>query len=83
MNAWLIATIALLPPIAAAAGVGWRGSLAERFVAVEFASSLTALALVTMSFAFEQPSLIDLPLAIALLSLPGMLVVAHVVERWL
>lgn len=83
MNAWLVSTIALFPPLAVAFYVGVRGDLANWLVAVGFASSLTALVLVLMSFAFDQPSLVDLPLAITFLSLPGLLVFAHAIERWL
>ncbi|HYZ39287.1 MAG TPA: monovalent cation/H+ antiporter complex subunit F [Stellaceae bacterium] len=83
MNVWLVCTIALFPPLAVVFYVGFRGDLADRLVAVVFASSMTTLVLVLMSFAFDQPSLVDLPLAITFVSLPGLLVFAHVIERWL
>jgi multisubunit Na+/H+ antiporter MnhF subunit len=35
------------------------------------------------SFASHQPSIIDLSLALGLLSLPGSLLLAHFLERWL
>jgi multisubunit Na+/H+ antiporter MnhF subunit len=36
-----------------------------------------------MTFAFDQGSFIDLPLALALLALPGTLAMALFLERWL
>ncbi len=83
VSVWLLAVIALVPPFAVAVGAGFVGSVADRLVAVEFVASLAVLVMVLMSFAFDQPSLIDLPLTIAFLSLPGTLVFAHFLERWL
>ena len=39
--------------------------------------------LMTLSFAFDQPSSIDLALTLALLSAPGTLILALFEERWL
>lgn len=83
MSAWLAAVIALLPPLAAAGYVGLTGRVPDRLAAAEFAGTLSTLILVLMSFAFDQPSFLDLPLALVFLSLPGMLVFAHFFERWL
>jgi multisubunit Na+/H+ antiporter MnhF subunit len=46
-------------------------------------SSLTMLVLIALSFALGQSSFIELPLALALLSLPGSLLMALFLERWL
>ena len=83
MSPWLAALIALLPPLAVALWVGLRAGTADRLVALELAATLTVLIMVLMSFAFDQPSFIDLPLTISFLSLPGTLVFAHFLERWL
>jgi multisubunit Na+/H+ antiporter MnhF subunit len=83
MNVWLIAVIALMPPVALAAGAGLVTGAARRLIAVEFLASLAVLVMVLMSFAFDQPSLVDLPLTIVFLSLPGSLAFAHFLERWL
>lgn len=80
---WLIAAAALLPPFLAAALAAGRLAVASRLVAIEFASSLAIMLLITLSFAFDQASSIDLALTVALLSLPGTLVLALFVERWL
>lgn len=83
MSAWLASILALLPPLAVPCYVALRGGTADRLVALQFATAIGALILVLTSFAFDQPSFIDLPLALAFLSLPGTLVFAHVLERWL
>jgi len=83
MTAWLIATIFLLPPFAAAALAGCRGGTGSRLAALQLASSLAGMALITMTFAFDEAAFIDLPLALALLSLPGMLIITVFLERWL
>lgn len=83
MNVWLAAAIALLPALGGCAIVAIGGDLADRLVALELASSLTVFAVMLLIVAFDQPSFIDLALALALLSLPGSLAYAHFVERWL
>ena len=83
MSPWLAALVALLPPLAVTFWVGLRAGTADRLVALELAATLSVLIMVLMSFAFDQPSFIDLPLTIAFLSLPGTLVFAHFLERWL
>ena len=81
--AWLAASLALLPPFLAAVIAAGRGAVSRRLVAVELASALLVMLLIALSFAFDQPSSIDLALTAALLALPGMLVFALFVERWL
>jgi multisubunit Na+/H+ antiporter MnhF subunit len=83
MTAWLAAILALLPPFAIACHGALTGGTARRLVGVELASSIAVLLLVLMSFAFSEPSFIDLPLALAFLSVPGTLLYAHFMERWL
>ncbi|MFC0410136.1 monovalent cation/H+ antiporter complex subunit F [Roseomonas elaeocarpi] len=80
---WMLALLALLPAFALSAAMALRGSVGARLVAAQLASSVAVLALVTMSFAFDQSSLLDLPLTLVLLSLPGTLVMALFLERWL
>lgn len=83
MNPWLVATIALVPALMVPLWVAARGSTANRLVAVQFASVLTCLSGILLSFASDQPSIVDLLLALGLLSLPGSLLFAHFLERWL
>ena len=83
MNAWTLAAIALCPPLAAIIAAACRGSVMHRLVALQLATSLTCLILIAMTFAFDQSAFIDLPLALALLSLPGAMAMAMFLERWL
>jgi multicomponent Na+:H+ antiporter subunit F len=83
MNPWLAATVALVPALMVPLWVAGRGSTVNRLVAVQFATVLTCLSGIVFSFASDQPSIIDLSLALGLLSLPGSLLLAHFLERWL
>lgn len=83
MSVWTLAVIALLPPLAGAVLLACRGTLAARLVAVQLGTALGVILLALMTFAFDQPSSIDLPLTLALLALPGTLLMALFVERWL
>jgi multicomponent Na+:H+ antiporter subunit F len=84
MTIWMAAVLALLPvltvPVLSALCAGEAGT---RMIAVQFAAAVTCLILVLLSFAFDQPSFIDLALALALLSLPGTLAIALFLERWI
>lgn len=80
---WLAATLALLPPFGLTVLACGRGALGFRLVAVQFATSLATLLLVALSFALDQPSVIDLALTLAVLTLPGTLLFAVFQERWL
>jgi multisubunit Na+/H+ antiporter MnhF subunit len=83
MTPWMLAVLALLPALAIPVIAACRGGVAGRLVAVQLATSLTAMILVLMTFAFDQSSFVDLPLALALLALPGTLVMVLFLERWL
>ena len=83
MTPWMLATLALMPPFAIAATAAARGGTAGRLVAVQLATSVAILVLALMTFAFDQGSFIDLALTLALLTLPGTLVIAFFLERWL
>ena len=84
MSAWLLASLALLPALAVPVFKAClSASTATRLVALQLATSLTTLILILMTFAFDQSSFIDLPLALAFLALPGTLVMALFLERWL
>jgi multisubunit Na+/H+ antiporter MnhF subunit len=83
MTIWLLAGIAMLPPMVAPLWVAIRGDLINRLVAIQLGSAVTFLVLVTMSFAFDQSSEIDLPITLSLLSLPGTLMLTLFLERWL
>ncbi len=83
MTVWLDAAIGLLPPTAAAVVAALRGPVGQRLVAVQLATALASLLLALMTWAFDQPSFGDLALTLAFLSLPGTLLMALFLERWL
>jgi len=83
MSAWIVAFIALVPPLGMCAYHVLRGDTADRLVALELASAVGSLMLVLTSVGFGQPSFIDLALALSLLGLVGTLVFAQFLERWL
>lgn len=83
MTAWMLATLALTPPLCLMVLLCGRGPVARRLAAAQMASSVGALALVAMSFAFDQASSIDLALTLGLLTLPATLLFALFLERWL
>lgn len=83
MNAWVVACIALTPPLALMVVMCARGPVARRLAAVQLASSIGWLIVVAMTFAFRQASSIDLALTLGLLTLPATLLFAVFAERWL
>ncbi len=83
MNVWLVAVILMLPPLAVPLVVAWRGDANNRLAAVQLASTLSALVVALMTFAFDQPSFVDLALCLTLVSIPGTLLFTMFMERWL
>jgi len=83
MTDWMLATLGLAPPIAAAMLASCRGSSGNRLVAVQLMTGLVTVMLAVMTFAFDQSSFIDLALVLSLLSLPGTLLMTVFLERWL
>lgn len=83
MNVWLIATGVLLAALLPCAVVAFRADVLDRLIAVELAGTITTLLIVTLAQGLGRPSVFDLALALALLSVPGTLVYAHFLERWL
>jgi multicomponent Na+:H+ antiporter subunit F len=77
------ALLGLLPPLAVALVCAARGALSDRFAAVQLAGAVTTGALMLMTFAFDQSAFGDLSLTLALVNLPGTLLIALFVERWL
>jgi multisubunit Na+/H+ antiporter MnhF subunit len=52
-------------------------------LAIQFISTLVAIVFVLIALAMQQPSYIDLALALTLLGLPGTLAYAFYMERWM
>ncbi len=83
MNAWAFACVAILPALAVPVWAGLRGAVAFRVAALQLAASVATLLLALLTFAVDEPSFMDLSLCLALLSLPGTLLLSHFLERWL
>jgi multicomponent Na+:H+ antiporter subunit F len=82
-NAWLIAAVLLLPSLLVAILGAARGAIHTRLIAVELATSLAIILLMVLSFTFDQASSIDLALTLAVLTMPGTMLLALFQERWL
>lgn len=80
---WTIAMLGFIPPLLVAAYLACRGGIGERAVALQLGTVLAVLFLICTTFAFDQPAFIDLPLALCLLTLPGTMLIALALERWL
>lgn len=78
-----IAIVALMPPLLAGLMVARRGPLRTRPLAIQFISTLVAIVFVLIALAMQQPSYIDLALALTLLGLPGTLAYTFYMERWM
>lgn len=83
MTMWLWTVVALVAALLIPTVMACRGRMAERLVAAQMATALTVFALAAMSFAFDVPALMDLPLTLILLGVPGTLVIAVALERWI
>lgn len=83
MSPWLAAFALCIPPFALAAWRALSGRAAQRLVAAELAAGVGTLMLVLSSFAWPHDGLIDLALALGLLTIPGTLAFTHFFERWL
>ncbi len=83
MTAAAIATLALVPPFAAACLRTLSGSFPTRLAAFALASSIGVSVLALMTWTFDQPSFADLALCLALMTVPGTILFALVLERWL
>ena len=83
MNPWLVATILLLPPLLVPVYVAARADANNRLVAVQVSSTLAALIIALMTFAFDQSSFIDVALCVTLLAVPGTYLYTVFMERWL
>jgi len=83
MSPWTVAILGLLPPLALAAALTWRGTAGQRFAAYQLVTTLGVAILVLLTFATDQASVTDLALTLVLLNLPGTLLMAVFLERWI
>jgi multicomponent Na+:H+ antiporter subunit F len=83
MNYWLLAALAMLPAIATAGVVCFRGGTANRIVGLELSSALIVLELVLISEGFHRSIDMDLAVTLAFLSFGGGFVFVRFLQRWL
>lgn len=83
MTPWTWASILILTSVILPGAIAVRGHIPARFVAVQLMGSLATVLLVLLTFAVDQSSFIDLALGLSLVSVPGTLLFALFLERWL
>jgi multisubunit Na+/H+ antiporter MnhF subunit len=83
VNIWLAATIPLLLGLIPCGIVALRGTAIDALVALELATILCVLALLTIEQGLARPSFFDLSLALAVLAVPSTLLFARFYRRWL
>lgn len=82
-NAWFWAGAGVAACLAPCAAMCLRGAPERRLVGLEMASLLIVLSLVLFAEGFGRSILIDLPLALAIMSFGGGLVFARFLEKHL
>lgn len=83
MSVWIWAVIGLLPPLALAVALTWRGAPGQRFAAYQIVTTIGVTILTLLTFVTDQSSVTDLALTLVLLNLPGTLLMAVFLERWI
>ncbi len=83
MNLWLVAAWLVSAGLIPCADMSLRGSPERRLVGMEMASVLIVLALVLFTIGFHRPLMIDMALALAIMSFGGGLVFARFLEKHL
>jgi multicomponent Na+:H+ antiporter subunit F len=83
MNIWLLAAAGVLASLIPCADMCLRGTPERRLVGLEMASLIVTIALVLLTVGFGRIPLMDLPLAMALMSFGGGLVFARFLGKHL
>jgi multisubunit Na+/H+ antiporter MnhF subunit len=83
MTIWRAASVCILLALFVPAWGAFRGSPFSRWAGIQLGTSYTILLLSLLTYVLDQSSFIDLPLALAMLSLVATLLFAHFYERWL
>lgn len=83
MNLWLIAASAMFLGLIPCCWGAVRGPTMDRFVAVQMAQIIVVLSMILMAEGYGRNVYLDIPLALAVLSLAGGLVFVRFLERWL
>ena len=83
MNVWLVAAVAASASLVPCADMSLRGNPERRLVGLEMTSIIVTIVLVLMTVGFGRLPLIDLPLALAIMSFGGGLVFARFLGKHL
>ncbi|MGC5780939.1 monovalent cation/H+ antiporter complex subunit F [Methylobacterium sp. NFXW15] len=83
MSVWILAILALMPPLVLSTALTWRGRPGQRLAAYQLATTIGVTILTLLTFATDQASVIDLALTAVLLALPGTLLISVFMERWI
>lgn len=83
MNLWILAGTAISATLIVCADMCLRGTPERRLVGLEMTSLVVTLALVLFTIGFGRSSLMDLPLALAIMSFGGGLVFARFLGKHL
>jgi multicomponent Na+:H+ antiporter subunit F len=83
MNIWLLAAAGVSASLIPCADMCLRGTPERRLVGLEMASLIVTIALVLFTVGFGRTPFIDLPLALALMSFGGGLVLARFLGKHL
>ena len=83
MSVWMIASIALLFALVPCGWVALTSTVQKRLVAVETAGTICTLELMLLTMAFHRMPLMDLAIALGLLSFGAGMVYAHFLARTL
>ena len=83
MNFWLVTGVVVSATLVPCADMCLRGSPERRLVGLEMTSLIVTVALVLFTIGFGRIPFIDLPLALAIMSFGGGLVVARFLEKHL
>jgi multicomponent Na+:H+ antiporter subunit F len=83
MNAWQIAGAAVMATLIPCAWMCLKGTPERRLVGVEMTGLLITTIMVLLSIGFGRQIMLDLPLALAIMSFGGGLVYARFLEKHL
>jgi len=83
MNVWHIAAVAMLFALVPCGWVALTSSVQKRLVALEMSGIICTLELMLLTMAFNRMPMMDLALALGLLSFGAGMVFAHFLERYL
>lgn len=83
MNVWLAGACAMLLGLVPCCVSVLRGPAMDRFVALQTAEIIIILTMTMMAEGYDRSIYLDIPLALAVLTLASGLVFVRFLERWL